>query len=245
MCELCKNDIDTIFEEIQPKIALLKEKYDVKPIKNPYSDFGLAMIYLYHYIGTPVKINDVKDFVKKYHTSNSSVTLYLRHLRTEFGYYVLGSNGVHNDIKVKRNEYMLVSLDEPHPDYIPNRHIMLSAKIFDKEVKQKYNYCCATCKAKEGLPSPHNRKVLTKLQQGHKDPNKPMTVDNCIPQCQFCNGVAKDTYNFDDNGKIKNVNKVAEHLSVLKTDNEVLEGYLILEKEMNKRGMLNESIKLI
>lgn len=244
MCELCKNDIDTIFEEIKPKIELLKEKYDVKPIRNPYSDFGLAMIYLYHYMGTPVKINDVKDFVKKYHTSNSSVTLYLRHLRTEFGYYVLGSNGVHNDIKVKRDEYMLVSLDVPHPDYIPNRHIMLSEKDFNK-VKEEYNNCCATCGDKEGEISSHNSKVNTYLQQGHKDPNKPMTIDNCIPQCQFCNGVAKDTYNFDSNGLPSNVNNVKEYVKLLKSINDKLAAYIYLEEDLKREGVLNESIKPI
>jgi hypothetical protein len=50
------------------------------------------------------------------------------------------------------------------------------------------------------------------------DPDKPLSLENMVPQCETCNAFYKDDYVFDDVGRIKavaNANPVmraAEHV---------------------------------
>ena len=77
----------------------------------------------------------------------------------------------------------------------------LSAKNFD-ELKEVFGNQCATCGAKEGETNPRYGDDIVELQRGHKDPDKPMTLDNIIPQCQFCNRAYRRDYVFDDKGRV-------------------------------------------
>ncbi len=46
----------------------------------------------------------------------------------------------------------------------------------------------------------------TLLQQGHKDPNKELTIDNVIPQCNKCNQSSRNYFIYDDKGKVNKIN---------------------------------------
>jgi len=47
---------------------------------------------------------------------------------------------------------------------------------------------------------------ITVLQQGHKDPNKELTIDNVIPQCNKCNQSSRNYFIYDDKGKVNKIN---------------------------------------
>ena len=56
-----------------------------------------------------------------------------------------------------------------------------------EELKKEYDYTCLTCGAKEGEKHRLYKSEFVKLQRGHKDPEKSLSISNIIPQCQFCN----------------------------------------------------------
>ena len=68
-------------------------------------------------------------------------------------------------------------------------------KTFD-ELKRVYDNRCVTCGSLENKPHFHDASKKTLLQQGHMDPLKILTIENTIPQCQFCNQTYKDNFIF-------------------------------------------------
>ena len=56
------------------------------------------------------------------------------------------------------------------------------------------------------------------LQKGHKDPSQPLTLENTIPQCQFCNRASRDYFVFDNKGRLE---KISDPRFVLKSKKEV------------------------
>ena len=112
-----------------------------------------------------------------------------RHLSRE-GWFIEQDN---------KANYKLVSVKKTYPNWIPDkRKTNISTNSFE-ELKQKYNYECATCGSKENKPHRHTGKIV-KIEKGHKDPDKDLTLDNIIPQCNYCNKRFKDTYKFDNYG---------------------------------------------
>jgi len=112
-----------------------------------------------------------------------------RHL-PEKGWYIKQDN---------KANYKLVSVEKTYPNWIPDkRKTNISANSWE-ELKQKYNYECASCGSKESKPHRHTNKIV-KIEKGHKDPDKDLTLDNTIPQCNYCNKRSKDTYKFDNYG---------------------------------------------
>lgn len=110
----------------------------------------------------------------------------------------LSANGWYLEQDYKGN-YKLVNVNKPFPKWIPDkRNTDLSINSW-KELKQKYKNKCATCGSEEGKPHNHTNKI-TKLEKGHKDPEKYLNIKNTIPQCNYCNKRFKDTYKFDNYG---------------------------------------------
>ncbi len=73
----------------------------------------------------------------------------------------------------------------------------------------KTGHMCFTCGAKEGQPDPRYLDDAIILQQGHKDPDKPInSFDDVVPQCQFCNRSYQNDFTFDDKGRISAVASV-------------------------------------
>ncbi len=77
------------------------------------------------------------------------------------------------------------------------------------DIKKAFGYKCATCGAREGEPDPRYSSSAVQLQQGHRDPAKPLDSKNTIPQCQFCNRAYKDDFTFDQKGRVRAVASVA------------------------------------
>lgn len=110
----------------------------------------------------------------------------------------LSSKGWYIEQDYKGN-YRLVTIKEVFPNWIPDKRTTNIASDSWDELKQKYNNECATCGSKEGEPHRHTNKK-TRLEKGHKDPNLDLTIENTIPQCNYCNKRFKDTFKFDNYG---------------------------------------------
>lgn len=75
----------------------------------------------------------------------------------------------------------------------------------------------------------HWPSAKTNLQKAHKDPARPLTIKNIIPQCQKCNRADRNKWVYDDKGRVI---KLAS-ASVLKTCSESVQkkAYQILYKK--------------
>ena len=96
-----------------------------------------------------------------------------------------------------------------YPKWIPDKRTTnIVAGDWD-EKKEMYDNKCATCGSKEGESHNHTNKIV-KMEKGHKDPELDLTIENTIPQCNYCNKRFKDIYKFDNFGlpvmiKLENV----------------------------------------
>lgn len=132
--------------------------------------------------------------------------------------------------------YYLVTLGQPNP----NVHIeekkrisRLDAKTFD-DIKETYGHKCATCGRKEGEYDERNGGIQIKLQQGHMNPSEELTINNTIPQCQYCNQTYGNKFIFDKNGRVK---AIYDPEVVLKSPVFIQEEMLrLLQEEREKRG---------
>ena len=116
----------------------------------------------------------------------------VRHLSTQRGFYI---------IKEGRFKHKLVNLTEVCPGFIRDKRNNTLTKEIWINILHEYEYMCVNCGSKEGEKMRWKSTEITKLQQGHMDPRKGLTEDNCIPQCQFCNQRSKDKYVFDKRGQ--------------------------------------------
>lgn len=165
------------------------------------SKMGLALIYLTMNINKVVNANDVYVFLSKCLNLPNSHTL-VRQLWTKYGIYILGKE------ELGGNRFKLITLDELSPKYISAKRQSKPSREEFEELKKKYNYECVSCHCKEGEPHPNNPDYIVRLEMGHKDPNKNLTIDNCIPQCPYCNQTNRDDYVYNNKGGIEKINNI-------------------------------------
>ena len=107
-----------------------------------------------------------------------------------------------------------------------------AARNFE-ELVYVYDEKCATCGAKRGEIDWRTGKKV-KLQQGHMDPRKQLTLENMIPQCEYCNQTYQDYFRFNDNGRVIAINNPEIVLkSPIDIQDEMIE-ILIKAKEKRK-----------
>lgn len=100
------------------------------------------------------------------------------------------------------NGYRLNSLS-PRKIFFLNREGNEITEEVWEDKKKEYNFRCPCCGSLEGeMMLKPDANGITKLEKGHMDPRKPLTWDNCIPQCQYCNGISLDGKIFDKNGNV-------------------------------------------
>lgn len=126
----------------------------------------------------------------------------VRSLWQVFGLDILGKT------ELGHNCFQLISFDKLSPKYNSEKRKTKPTEKEFEEIKQKYNYTCVSCGNKEGEPHSKNHYYITRLEMGHIDPNKNLTIDNCIPQCPYCNQRNKDDYIYDNQGGIESINNI-------------------------------------
>jgi len=183
-------------------------------ISGQYTKDALVLIYLAQgYPQTrPVSKEELTQFIRKYYPNVNDVQQ-ARHLGMQKGWYIIsGTRGNHingkynsrernSNLKLQHGEYLLVTLEKPHPAFRGHRKQGLALDDFE-ELKRAYGNRCATCGSKEGEDSYNYPGVRVTLMMAHMDPRKPLEKGNIIPQCQLCNRAYRNWWIFDNRGRI-------------------------------------------
>ena len=150
-------------------------------------------LFIYGYLNKLGKITKKQaEDIRFKITGKKSDYQALRHERNQHGLNIFSEKEGEYELKSIDSLFLGYSCDRRNKDY--------SNKDFESK-KQYYNYKCANCGADEGKPHRYYEgKVI--LEQGHKDPRKPMNMENIIPQCQYCNQTYGDRFIHNDYGQI-------------------------------------------
>ncbi|MGP1608938.1 MAG: hypothetical protein ACTTGJ_03740 [Clostridium sp.] len=218
---------------------LWKESFqDIKisksDIKN-MNDKELQIIFLYKYKNCFVHKDLVSEFVRM-HKPNAGLDQQVRHLGTQYYWYILNKGARVPDTEeiVPSGYNYLVSIEIPNPKSIKmafKRANRNSAKNFI-ELKYVYDNRCATCGVEEEKMDWRTGKKV-KLQQGHMDPRKDLTLDNTIPQCEYCNQTYLDYFRFNENGRVIAINNPEILLKSPKDIQDEMIDVLLKERQKN------------
>lgn len=230
------NKIGKLYLEIS---SIYNEKLKEYGVKLPgllkgdqYTINALVLVYLYEKIGKVVSKQELTDFLRSMGHEVNDVQQ-ARHLAQQAGWYIL--SGTRGDIEcekynVKSGEYMLKTIEEPYPSFKNlKRTESLNVSSWE-ELKKKYDNRCATCGSKEGELNFLYPASKTTLQQGHKDPSLPLTLENTIPQCPFCNRASRNYFVFDNKGRVE---KIYDPHFILRSEKEIQLNMLKLLVEEN------------
>jgi len=168
----------------------------------------LQLIFLLKYKGSMVHKDLISAFIRK-RIPTAGMDQQVRHLATQYHWNVLNKNSKipDEDIIIPSGYHYLVSIETPNPKVMEaalKRAGRLAAKSFD-DLKITYGRKCATCGIEDGKKDARMN-VMVELQQGHMNPNEKLTLQNTIPQCQYCNQTYKNHFIFNEYGRIIAVN---------------------------------------
>ena len=212
------------------KLSSLKNK------KGSYTINALVLVYLYVNLEKTVSKEELTAFLRNMGYDSIDMQQ-ARHLSAQYGWYII--SGQRGDIECSKyelssGEYMLVSIEKPYPPYKNKKRSEHLNRASWQELKSHYNNRCVSCGSVENEKNLLYPNSTTKLQQGHKNPGKPLSMDNIIPQCQFCNGASRDFFVFDNKGKVV---KIYNPKFVLKSDEKIkIEMLQLLMKENIQRA---------
>lgn len=212
MVLLSESDIVKQYDVICKYHKKYLEQYGVKLSKlkcrGLYTKESLVLVYLS--LNYPdckeVSKNELTEFIRVYYPDISDVQQ-ARHLNTQKGWWIISGtrNDSVNSKKISNGNYLLFSLEKPSPIFNSERRkTSLSVKSWE-ELKESFNYRCATCGSKEGEESFRWIGTITKLQKGHMDPSKPLELGNIIPQCTECNTSNKNKWIYDFKGCVTKI----------------------------------------
>tara|TARA_R110002074_G_C12528358_1_gene664720 strand:- start:1450 stop:2166 length:717 start_codon:yes stop_codon:yes gene_type:complete len=188
---LPRGDVTQTYSVIQHR---LKKTNPIlwKNLPKPKSSFGLALCYLWDNPAGASRA-ELIDFAisngAKLKPSGDS--LQMRHLSTQKGF----------NITHEKDWYKWSDMSALSPSYVHNARDKRDLDPTSwNTILKKYDSRCVNCGSVEGSPMRWDPRVITKLQTGHMDPRKALTIDNCIPQCRFCNQQYKDKAVFNKRG---------------------------------------------
>ncbi|CDF28697.1 putative uncharacterized protein [Methanobrevibacter smithii CAG:186] len=231
--------IEEYYSELKEYHEKYLKQYGVKlpRLKNngKFAKGALTLIYLYINFKKPVTKEELTDFVGQYHERQNDLQQ-ARHFGQQSGWFII--TGTRGDLEceeynVKSGEYALISVKDYYPGFTNEKRIdNLSGEDWES-IKEQYNKRCATCGSIEGESNIHYPNVITKLQKGHKNPNKPLEYGNIIPQCDQCNRQDRNNFIYNDKGRVI---KIANPKFILRSDKKTKElMYELLKRELNKK----------
>ncbi len=162
---------------------------------------ALVLCHLYQNFGRPVTKGELTALVRRYYPGTTDVQQ-ARHLANGKGWYILSKRrGDADTDDWPRDSYGLMSIGEAYPGF----HRAAREGLLDEASWQalvvRFMRRCATCGSTEGQPNLRNPSALTTLQRGHRNPHLPLTIENCIPQCDECNRPARNYWIWDEDGR--------------------------------------------
>lgn len=205
-------DIVSIYDNCQLEMSGVKKTWDDSLETADETEFfrnvdaaTLQLIFLKEHVGRFVHKDLISEFVRTY-IPDAGLDQQVRHLGTQKHWYVLNKSAkVPNcNEKVPSGYHYLFTLEAPNPKAVAERLKRagrVAATSFE-DLKAAYGYRCATCNLQEGKMDPRTNQIVH-LQQGHMDPKKKLTLNNTIPQCQYCNQTYKDYFVFGEDGRVK------------------------------------------
>lgn len=250
--DISVNDIRRIHKKIVCSYNTYLKDYGVKPVwhetEEDLDNFNdaefieyldtkeLQLIFLYKYINCLVHKDIVSEFVRKF-KPNAALDQQVRHLGSQLFWNVLnkGAKIPDKDITVPSGYNYLVSIETPNPKAVATalkRAGRLAAQSFT-DLKAVYDFKCATCGIEEGKKDTRNGLVVS-LQQGHMNPRKQLTIDNTIPQCQYCNQQYLDYFVFNEYGRVVAVNNPLILLKSPKDVQDEMIEVLLAERKQNQ-----------
>lgn len=223
MIFLSDREIESTYEMIKEKHSRFLERHGVilphLRKKGEYTRSGIVLVYLAHgYPNTEVYSKKRLTDVINHHFGNAIDVQQARHLGAQNGLYIINGDSRTTVYSLNNGEYKLISLEEPIPGFTIRRPQFVGD--WDK-IKNRYDYKCATCGSEEGKPHRYFRTITVHLQKGHMDPNKPLTEDNVIPQCQVCNKPDQNRWKYDANGRVIGIASIAPIINVLNENEKI------------------------
>ena len=153
---------------------------------------GFSLTILAAHMGSFIHIDDIKKTLQE---NNFKLTgtdpVQVRHLSTQSGWWIE---------KEGKYKHKLCSTQEPLPGFIAQKRASKLDTNSWNALKHEYQNKCVNCGSKENEPLRWDQTKITALQQGHMDPRKDLTTNNCIPQCGFCNQAYKNKAIFNKRG---------------------------------------------
>ncbi|MCR5650899.1 MAG: hypothetical protein K6F86_06945 [Lachnospiraceae bacterium] len=209
MEKLDKNKIEEIYDLINKYHSNYLKPLGVKlpNLKNNkglYTKDALALIYLAQ--GYPntgiVSKSELTNFIKLYYPDTNDVQQ-ARHLAAQKGWFILsGTRNDNSSAGIPAGSYKLISLEKAYDGFNAERRVEDFTGDFWEDLKKRYDYRCACCGSEEGKPHRYWKNIIVTLQKGHKNPAKPLTEDNTIPQCESCNRPDRNYWIYDDKGRV-------------------------------------------
>ena len=237
MKRLSNDEIKKIYEMISKNYNKYLRQSGVKlpkltDIQGNYTKDVLVLVYLAQGYPNTRKVSkgELTQFIRQYYPNINDVQQ-ARHLGAQKGWFIAAGGRDNRDVVLTRGEYKLISLEKPYPAFHGHRieKIETGFPSYWENLKKQYKYRCATCGSEEGKPNIHWPNTVTKLQKGHKDPNKPLVPGNIIPQCQKCNRGDRNNWVYDERGRVI---KLANPIVIKRSDKEIRwKVYKILYKE--------------
>ena len=161
-----------------------------------------TLYYLWRNKNTIISKREAEAFVSQVMKKSVADLQELRHLGKQRGFDILQGGNFYKGVLLKRGQYVFRGFEGIN-SYYDNYKDRRKEKDLDFEtLKQCWKYCCATCGSQEGKPQRYTGHI-TVLEKGHKNPDKPMSQDNILPQCSYCNQKFKDKFIFDEQGQPK------------------------------------------
>ena len=171
---------------------------------NNYTKDALVLVYLTQ--GYPdtriVSKSELTEFIKLYYPNTNDVQQ-ARHLAAQKGWFILsGTRKDNTSLSIPAGSYQLKSLEKMYDGFTAERRVEQFTGDYWEDLKIRYNHCCACCGSKEGKPHRYWKNITVTLQKGHKDPSKPLSDQNMIPQCESCNRPDRNYWIYDDKGRV-------------------------------------------
>ena len=235
---LNKKSIEGIYQMISEFHEKYLKRYGVKfpklyDVQKHFTKDALVLVYLaYDYPKTrKISKEELTKFVRSYYPNTNDVQQ-ARHLGAQAGWWIVAGGRDNIVLNIKRGFYQLYTLEQPYPGF-QKGHRIAETNDWGK-IKARYGYRCATCGSQEGKPHLHWPATKTILQKAHRDPNKPLSADNIIPQCQKCNRGDRDRWVYDRKGRVI---KIANPHVIRTCDKEIKRAvYRILYREFEGRN---------
>lgn len=171
-----------------------------------FSKDAIVLAFLAKNLGKPVSKATLTEVIRHFYPDTNDVQQG-RHLGKQKGWNIASGRRGDFSVELANDEYCLVSLETAYPGFLGSdgpRSVRMGKDF--QEIKASYGFRCATCGSREGEINLINPGVKTKIQEGHMDPRKPLSLENVIPQCQVCNQAYTDKFVFDGQGRVVDIN---------------------------------------